>query len=138
MTQVEQWAPAGATPRARSVDSAASEPLSAAADRVQRLREQLLNTVPEVCAERARYITETYRQHEADPPVLRRARALANVLDHMTIYLADGELPLRPSLTEGDQAAQAILFKRRDPHKSPPNLLIRSIRSLQYETYTVL
>jgi pyruvate formate-lyase/glycerol dehydratase family glycyl radical enzyme len=60
--------------------------------RVQRLRAILLNTTPEVCAERARFLTEAYRAHEADPPVLRRAKALAHVLENMTIFVGEGEL----------------------------------------------
>jgi pyruvate formate-lyase/glycerol dehydratase family glycyl radical enzyme len=63
-----------------------------AVTRVQRLREKLLSITPEVCAERARYVTEAYRRHEADPPVLRRAKGLAHVLDKMTIYVEEGEL----------------------------------------------
>jgi len=60
--------------------------------RVQKLRERLLDTTPQVCVERARLVTEAYQAHEADPPVLRRAKALAHVLDHMTVFIAPGEL----------------------------------------------
>jgi pyruvate formate-lyase/glycerol dehydratase family glycyl radical enzyme len=78
--------------RAFEGENGVAQPASTATARVQRLRERLLNTTPEVCAERARYLTEAYRQHEADPPVLRRAKALAHVLDKMTIYVDEGEL----------------------------------------------
>ncbi len=37
--------------------------------------------------ERARLVTESYKETDGDPIVLRRARALAKVLDNMTIYL---------------------------------------------------
>ncbi|MEN4042811.1 MAG: glycyl radical protein [Anaerolineaceae bacterium] len=59
---------------------------------VARLRADLLDTMPSVCAERARLVTEAYRRNEADPVVLRRAKALANVLDHMTIYIQPDEI----------------------------------------------
>lgn len=59
---------------------------------VPHLRESLLDTRPSVCVERARLVTEAYRQHESAPLVLRRAYALANVLDHMTIFIQPGEL----------------------------------------------
>lgn len=62
------------------------------AERVHRLREELLDTTPSVCVERARLVTQGYREHEADPVVLRRAKAFAHVLDHMSIYIQDGEL----------------------------------------------
>ncbi len=61
-------------------------------ERVRRLREQLLDTTPSLCAERGLLITEAYETYAADPPVLRRARALAHVLDNMTIRIDEGEI----------------------------------------------
>jgi formate C-acetyltransferase len=60
--------------------------------RIAVLRQQLLETTPQVCVERARFVTEAYLQNEADPPVLRRAKAFAYTLDQMSIYILDGEL----------------------------------------------
>jgi formate C-acetyltransferase len=74
--------------------------VSVATHRIARLREELLDTTPRVCVERARLVTQAYRANESDPPVLRRAKALAHVLDHMTIYIRDGELLV------GNQASQ--------------------------------
>ena len=68
--------------------------------RIARMREELLDTTPSVCAERARLVTQAYREFEADPPVLRRAKALANVLDNMSIFIGAGELLC------GNQASQ--------------------------------
>jgi pyruvate formate-lyase/glycerol dehydratase family glycyl radical enzyme len=65
---------------------------SGTSTRVQRLRERLLNTTPQVCAERARLVTQAYQAYESDPPVLRRAKALAHVLDNMTIFVDRWEL----------------------------------------------
>jgi pyruvate formate-lyase/glycerol dehydratase family glycyl radical enzyme len=69
--------------------------------RVQKLRERLLDTTPQVCADRSRLVTEAYRVYQADPPVLRRAKALAHVLDNMTVFIGQGELVV------GNQASSA-------------------------------
>jgi pyruvate formate-lyase/glycerol dehydratase family glycyl radical enzyme len=61
-------------------------------ERVRRLRARLLDTTPSLCAERGRLVTEAYDRYAADPPVLRRAKALADVLDRMTIYIDEGEI----------------------------------------------
>jgi formate C-acetyltransferase len=60
--------------------------------RVTRLRERVLDTLPSVCAERGLLVTEAHKKYAADPTVLRRAKALAHVLDHMTIRIDEGEL----------------------------------------------
>ena len=60
--------------------------------RVQRLRERLFDTTPSICAERGLLVTEAHEMYAADPPVLRRAKALAHVLDHMTVRIDEGEL----------------------------------------------
>ncbi len=61
-------------------------------ERVYRLREELLHTTPSLCAERGLLVTEAYQTYRADPPVLRRAKALAHVLANMSLTLAPGEL----------------------------------------------
>lgn len=52
----------------------------------------MLNRVPGVCIERARYYTQVYRENEALPIYLKRAKALEKTLEQMTIYILDGEL----------------------------------------------
>ena len=42
--------------------------------------------------ERARLVTESYRQTENEPMVLRRAKALAHILKNMTLYIRQGEM----------------------------------------------
>ncbi|MBU2514128.1 hypothetical protein KJ966_22565 [bacterium] len=42
--------------------------------------------------ERARLVTESYKQTENEPMVLRRAKALAHILDNMTLYIRDEEM----------------------------------------------
>jgi len=60
--------------------------------RSQRLKQGLVTTDREMCVERAALVTDTYRSHEADPIVLRRAKALAKVLREMTLLIAEDEL----------------------------------------------
>jgi formate C-acetyltransferase len=77
------------TPRARPPhpdDTPASE------DRVGRLRERFLRGQREICIERARYLTESYRQSEGQPAVLRQAQALAHILCHLTVRIEPDEL----------------------------------------------
>jgi pyruvate formate-lyase/glycerol dehydratase family glycyl radical enzyme len=60
--------------------------------RIAELRERFFNTVPEVCSERARYFTQSMKETESEYIAIRRAKALANVLDNMKIFIADNEL----------------------------------------------
>jgi len=61
-------------------------------DRVEHVRRELVETVPVICPERALLITETYQQTEGEPFVIRKAKALENILANMTIYIEDGQL----------------------------------------------
>ncbi len=44
-----------------------------------------------LCIERARLVTDSYKETEGQPMVLRRARALAHFLDNMTIWIGKNE-----------------------------------------------
>ena len=55
--------------------------------RMQAFREELLETKPMVCAERAIYTTQAYKEHGHEPVVLKRAYMLKNILEHMTIFI---------------------------------------------------
>jgi formate C-acetyltransferase len=44
-----------------------------------------------ICVERPRLLTESYRMTEGEPMVIRRAKAIAHVLDNMTIFLQPWE-----------------------------------------------
>jgi pyruvate formate-lyase/glycerol dehydratase family glycyl radical enzyme len=59
--------------------------------RVSKLRKEML-CIPELCIERGYLITESYKETESDPPVIRRAKALAKILAEMSIHIEDGEL----------------------------------------------
>jgi formate C-acetyltransferase len=68
-------------------------PVEATAEtRVGRLLERRLRTRPEVCVERARYYTASMRQTEGEPQVIRQAKALAHVLDNLTVHIEPDEL----------------------------------------------
>ncbi len=60
-------------------------------ERVRKLRERIL-CQPEICLERGYLITESYKETENEPPVIRRARALQKILQEMTIKIEDEEL----------------------------------------------
>ncbi len=59
--------------------------------RNERLRERVLSAPYEICIERARYYTESYRQTTGEPPAIRAAKAFAHALEHMSIFLLDDE-----------------------------------------------
>lgn len=45
-----------------------------------------------ICFERARLLTQSYKETEGQPEVIRRAKALVHILDNMTIYIGEGEV----------------------------------------------
>ncbi len=61
-------------------------------ERIAKLKERILSAVPTVCTERARFYTESYREHENTPVILKRAFALEKTLKGMTVFIDDGEL----------------------------------------------
>ncbi|HSR30387.1 MAG TPA: pyruvate formate lyase family protein, partial [Anaerolineae bacterium] len=75
-----------------SVATSSPQPESTATTRVERLLERRLRTRPEVCIERARYYTESMRQTEGEPQIIRQAKALAHVLEHLTVHIEPDEV----------------------------------------------
>ena len=61
-------------------------------ERVQKLYEHISNQKAGVCIERARYFTESFKTTEAYPQIIRRAKAFANTLEKMTLYVLPGSL----------------------------------------------
>ena len=59
--------------------------------RAQKLRDRMVTT-PAICVERLRYMTESYRQTEGETDRMRRAKALAYILEHMTVRIDEDEL----------------------------------------------
>ena len=68
-----------------------TEPIQRTA-RITSMIEDLLRAVPEIEADRAVLITESYRQTEGEPVITRRAKAFAHILENIPIVLRDKEL----------------------------------------------
>ena len=73
--------------------------------RIQKLVDDLYSKNPEVEAERACLLTESYKTTEALPMVLRRAKALEHILDNMTLVIRDGEM-IVGNLTKAPHSTQ--------------------------------
>lgn len=61
-------------------------------DRIALLKGRLPSGTWELCFDRAVLITEGYKEAAADPIIIRRAKALANVLSKMAVRIFDEEL----------------------------------------------
>lgn len=61
-------------------------------DRITRLVENLYAKMPEIEPARAVLLTESYKQTEKDPMVIRRAKAFAHILENIPIVIRDLEL----------------------------------------------
>ena len=55
--------------------------------RMAGFREELLNSQPQVCVERAVLTTQAYRENQDQPLAIKRARMLENVLAHMSVFI---------------------------------------------------
>jgi pyruvate formate-lyase/glycerol dehydratase family glycyl radical enzyme len=89
----EHCAAAGvAEPQAEASTAEAAAPVTAAENRVERLRERFLRGQREVCIERARYLTASYGRTEGQPAVLRQARALEQILANISVRIEPDEL----------------------------------------------
>ena len=76
-----------------------SSPFGRLSARMNHFREELLETRPEVCAQRAVLTTQSYREHADKPVTLKRAYMLQNILRNMSIYIE------QDSLLAGNQAS---------------------------------
>jgi pyruvate-formate lyase len=61
-------------------------------ERIERLKERFLSSERKVDIERAMIVTETYRENEEKPQIIKRALALKAILSRMGIDLRDDEL----------------------------------------------
>jgi pyruvate formate-lyase/glycerol dehydratase family glycyl radical enzyme len=61
-------------------------------ERIKSLRSITVKAEPELCPERATIITKAYQDNEDKQISIKRALALAKVLDEMSIFILDGEL----------------------------------------------
>lgn len=56
-------------------------------ERIQRLQTKMMHRSASICSERALLYTESFRQSEGEPYILRKAKAFAHTLKHMSIYI---------------------------------------------------
>ncbi|MBN2322287.1 MAG: formate C-acetyltransferase/glycerol dehydratase family glycyl radical enzyme [Spirochaetes bacterium] len=61
-------------------------------ERIDLMRNVLLDRVPEICPERAVLITEAYSTNEGQPFIMKKALALEKILSEMSIYIENDQL----------------------------------------------
>lgn len=61
-------------------------------ERLSKIRNRFFETMPEVCSQRARYYTESYKTTEQYPVTIRRALGLKNVCEKIDLFIGEGEL----------------------------------------------
>ncbi|QAA34397.1 formate C-acetyltransferase [Clostridium manihotivorum] len=61
-------------------------------ERIQFLKDELFREKRQVSLERAKLYTESYKETEGEPVIIRRAKALAHILDNVEIEIKKGEL----------------------------------------------
>ena len=102
------------------------EHFGALTQRMQAFREEVLDEKPYVDAERAVLATEAYQASLNQPPVMKRALMLKNILEKMTIFIEDKTLlagnqatknrnaPVFPEYTMKFIMDELDLFEKRD------------------------
>ncbi|MBC2717034.1 MAG: formate C-acetyltransferase/glycerol dehydratase family glycyl radical enzyme [Desulfobacteraceae bacterium] len=71
---------------------ALATPKKIAETRVGRLREKIINAPQEICVERARYLTQSMKQHWGKDPLTRISLATENILNNISMTIRDDEL----------------------------------------------
>jgi len=94
--------------------------------RMQQFREAVLEKKPYIDATRALLVTETYQKYKNQPPVMKRALMLKNILEKMPIYIEDETLivgnqassnkdaPIFPEYTMKFVIDELDTFEKRD------------------------
>ena len=102
------------------------EHFGALTDRMQAFREETLDQKPYIDAQRAVLVTEAYKANQNQPPVMKRALGLKNILEKMSIYIEDKTLivgnqatkncnaPIFPEYTMGFVIDELDKFEKRD------------------------
>lgn len=73
-------------------------------DRIEAMLEYVNSLPAGICIERARYFTESYRETEKHPEIIRRAKGLAHTLANMSLYVLPGSLLLGGQATKPNQS----------------------------------
>lgn len=61
-------------------------------ERITRLRKSIVVEKYPLCIEKSRLLTESFKNTDGEPMILRRAKALAHVLDNISIFIEDDQL----------------------------------------------
>jgi len=61
-------------------------------ERIQTYRDRILRSKPVICTERARFYSEAYKQHSDKPVIVKRAWALKDTLENMTVKIEPEDL----------------------------------------------
>ncbi|MCD7840467.1 MAG: formate C-acetyltransferase/glycerol dehydratase family glycyl radical enzyme, partial [Erysipelotrichaceae bacterium] len=95
-------------------------------DRMNHFRDQVLDEKPYIDATRALLVTESYKENQNQPAVMKRALMLKNILEKMPIYIEDDTLivgnqassnrdaPIFPEYTMEFVMDELDLFEKRD------------------------
>ena len=70
-------------------------------ERITKLIDALFEKMPEIEADRAVLLTESYKQTEGEPIITRRAKAFKHILDNIPITIRDNNKKCRPFLYLG-------------------------------------
>ncbi len=76
-------------------------------DRIEKLKENLFRKMPEIEAERAVLLTESYMATEGEPIVIRRAKAFKNIMENLPVTIRDDEL-IVGSATKAPRSCQVF------------------------------
>ncbi len=61
-------------------------------ERIEKLKYESVHVRQDVCVQRARYLTAAYQKYQADPMIIRRAKALREVLENIDLFIEEGQL----------------------------------------------
>ncbi len=75
--------------------------------RTKILNNSMRNCIPSICIERATIVTRSYKRSEGQASIIRRALALKDILEQMTIFINEEELIVG---NHGSRARAALIF----------------------------
>ena len=74
-------------------------------ERCEKIRSELVQAVPAIEVDRAYYLTQSYKETENEPHIIRRAKALEKILLNLPVVIREGELVVG-SLTKNPRSCQ--------------------------------
>lgn len=76
-------------------------------ERILRLKDEIFSAKPVIEVDRARLITESFKETENEPILIRKAKALKNILENLPIIIRPGEL-IVGSMTVNPRSSQVF------------------------------